>query len=276
MTLLILLCLSFLSGSPAQAEDTGTRSVSRSSNNTPPASPHYRVGEGDVLFVDIYGEEDMSGVFTIGPNGVLNYPMLQGLNVSNKTVDEIGQMLAVELERDLLEDPRVSVRVEQCLSQRVYVLGAVQQPGEFYLCGPTNLLDILARAGGVQDKNVTRVLLSHIGSTEQEIDYALLVNQAVGNVDLVNGDRIFVPESLVVYVSGQVKTPGSIPFATGLTVTQAINLAGGFTEIAKTRKIFVLRDGQRIPVRLKRILQGRMEDFTLQPDDQILITESPV
>lgn len=275
MTLLITLLLMTFFGSPAQAQDNG-KTPTRAAGTTPPASPHYRVGEGDVIFVDIYGEDDMSGSFTIGPGGALNYPMLQGLNVANKTVDEIAALLTLELERDLLEDPRVSVQVEQCLSQRVYVLGAVQQPGEFYLCGPTNLLDILARAGGVQDKHVSRVLLSHTGSSEQEIDYELLVNQAVGNVELGNGDRIFVPESLVVYVSGQVVEPGSIPYATGLTVTQAINLAGGFTDIARTRKIYLLRDGQRITIRLNRILKGRTPDLPVQPDDQILITESPV
>ncbi|MCB9766072.1 MAG: SLBB domain-containing protein [Alphaproteobacteria bacterium] len=269
--ILMLLTFAVALTSAAAAQENDRKATTRPPQ--PAVSAHYRVGEGDVLHVEIYGEEDMSGTYAVGPGGVLNYPMLENFVVTNDTVDRISERMADALEVNLLEDPRVTVRVEQCLSQRVYVLGSVNTPGEFYLCGPTTLLDVLARAGGVTDENVTRVIVRRDAQPEREINYDALINQGLDNVELSAEDRIYVPEGVVVYVTGQVQQPGAVPFRKGMTITQAVTQAGGLTEIARTRKVHVLRGGQRIDVRLKRIFAGREPDFELQPDDQVNITE---
>ncbi|MCB9730970.1 MAG: SLBB domain-containing protein [Deltaproteobacteria bacterium] len=271
---LYALLLLLLVGPAAAAQESGSKNTTQPS--LPAVSAEYKVGEGDVLRVEIYGEDDMSGSFTVGVGGVLNYPMLDNLVVVGKTADTISREMAQALQVSLLEDPRVSVRVERCSSQRVYVLGQVSSPGEFPLCGPTTLLEVLARAGGVTDDTVSRVRVTREGEPEQEINYDELIHLGLGNVELRHGDRIFIPEGLVVYVAGQVGQPGALPFRKGMTITQAINEAGGLTSLARTRKVFVLRDGKRLEVKLGRILRGREIDFELRPDDQVFIGESAV
>ncbi len=46
------------------------------------------------------------------------------------------------------------------------------------------------------------------------------------------------------YVNGEVEEPGGFPFVPGLTVQKAISLAGGFTDRASRRKIFIIHEGQ--------------------------------
>ena len=80
---------------------------------------------------------------------------------------------------------------------------------------------------------------------------------------IINPDR--PPE--VVYVSGQVSKPGAVPYSEGLTISQAIILAGGSKSTARLRKVYIKRGDQQIKVNLKRVLQGRDDDVVLQPDD---------
>lgn len=239
-------------------------------------SADYRVGEGDVLFVSVYGEDDMSGSFTVGAGGVLNYPIAKDVVVTGLTAAQIAERLTERLDRDILEDPRVSVKVEACISQQVDVLGAVNAPGEFYLCGTTSLLDILARAGGVQDESVTEIWLKRGDEPERKISYEALLDRTEENPVLQAEDRVYVPAGLVVYVTGEVREPGSVPYRRDITFTQALSEAGGLTPTAKLRVAYLLRDGQRQTVRLRRLLRGAggVEDPVLMPNDQIIIEES--
>jgi protein involved in polysaccharide export with SLBB domain len=70
------------------------------------------------------------------------------------------------------------------------------------------------------------------------------------------------------YMNGEVRSPGSYPYEPGLTLDRAIALAGGLTERASTRKIFVSKEGaapsdeMRVPL-----------NFRVQPGDTITIKE---
>lgn len=72
-----------------------------------------------------------------------------------------------------------------------------------------------------------------------------------------------------IYVIGQVRRAGAYPYVEGLTVEKAVALAGGMTEIASTRKIFVLRESNPGNQREKATLQT-----TILPGDTIVIEES--
>ena len=61
---------------------------------------------------------------------------------------------------------------------------------------------------------------------------------------LVNPDvRVFILEYRPVYVNGQVRRPGGYPYVPGLTVQKAISLAGGMTDLASTRGLSLIREG---------------------------------
>ncbi len=90
--------------------------------------------------------------------------------------------------------------------------------------------------------------------------------------------RVFVREFSNVYVLGQVTNPASYLFKGGMTVVQAITLAGGFTNVASKGKVRVVRthggDRNVIGVNVNRVTKGEDEDILLQPGDTVVVPES--
>lgn len=79
------------------------------------------------------------------------------------------------------------------------------------------------------------------------------------------------------YVLGEVAHPGAFPLLPGLTALQAISTAGGFTEFANQKKIYILRESngqaEKLPFNYKNVVQGKdlQENVTLKPGDTIVI-----
>ena len=101
-----------------------------------------------------------------------------------------------------------------------------------------------------------------------------LLSTGAGNVQLQVNDVIYVPESEFVYVSGQVSKPGPVAWRDGLTITQALIAAGGTNKTANLRKAYILREGHRIALNIKRIMKGRDLDIPVQAGDKIFVDES--
>ena len=238
----------------------------------------YLVGAGDELAWQVYGEPELAGQVVVSSQGTINLPLLGEIRVEHMTPDGIARHLEQLLEREYLVDPHVNVTVVLYQSQPVQVLGAVKNPGVFHLTRPTTLLEMLALAGGVISQNSIREV--HIkrdgdGSTEPiVVNLDRLLANAEGNIELRAGDVVHIPEGVVVYVAGQVEKPGVVPYQDGITLTQALTGAGGPTTSAKLREVYILRDGERMVLNLKRIIQGRDADVALEPGDQVFLEQS--
>ena len=79
----------------------------------------------------------------------------------------------------------------------------------------------------------------------------------------------------MVQVFGHVKTSGPVAFHPGLTVTEALGLAGGATELAGLGRAYIRRaNGDRERVNIRRVQLGKDPDPKLEPDDQLVIRRS--
>jgi polysaccharide export outer membrane protein len=79
-----------------------------------------------------------------------------------------------------------------------------------------------------------------------------------------------------VFLLGEVQKRGPVDMTPGMTVLQAIASAGGLTDFANTKKIYILRDEagnhQKIPVRYKEALKGNSElNLVLKSGDTIVV-----
>jgi polysaccharide export outer membrane protein len=79
-----------------------------------------------------------------------------------------------------------------------------------------------------------------------------------------------------VFLLGEVLRKGPVDMMPGMTVLQAIASAGGLTDFADTKKIYILRDEagnhQKIPVRYKEALKGNSElNLVLKSGDTIVV-----
>ena len=105
------------------------------------------------------------------------------------------------------------------------------------------------------------------------------------NILLYPGDRITVQKADLVYVLGAVARPGGYVLSDSrqhTTVLKALALAGDVNGIAKRSHIVILRrdpaaQGEKreeIPVDYKAMVQGRIADIRLIPDDILFVPES--
>jgi polysaccharide export outer membrane protein len=88
------------------------------------------------------------------------------------------------------------------------------------------------------------------------------------NIELHDGDTIFVPRAETVYVFGQVKNPGAYGVQMNTTVLQALSLAGGVTEHGAMNRIKVIR----IAKGSKKELKVKLTD-TVRPGDTIIVPQ---
>lgn len=261
---LLLLLLALLSAAlPARAQDE-------------PASvpAGYQLGARDVVRVEVFEEEGLSGDFEVSDDGTIDLPLVGRMLVSGLSLSDFDLQLTGRLGKDYLVAPQVTVQITRFGSKAVRILGAVKQPGVYPLSGPTSVLELIALAGGMGADGVSEVRISRKGVVDTLVLRLDEVALDETSWMLIEGDSVFVPPPKVVYVAGQVLKPGAVPFGEGLTISQAIILAGGAKTGANLRRVWIKRGDAPIRVNLKRVSQGRAEDVLLRPDDQIMVAES--
>lgn len=236
----------------------------------------YQIGPRDVVEVEVYDEPEMSKSYEVSANGTITVPFLGVIEVRGRTSADVAEQLTTGYLDGILVHPQVTVRVAEHRSQQVEVYGAVEKPGPYYLEGPTTLLEILGRAGWVDtDKSSNHVVLRR--STGDSV--ALTLDAVVSgekNLELRRGDVVSVEEGQVVYVGGEVEKAGPVIYSEGLTVMQALLRAGGPNETARLKGAYIVRNGEKVPVNLRRISDGRDADLAMQPGDQLFLKENPI
>jgi polysaccharide biosynthesis/export protein len=238
----------------------------------------YTVGPQDVLTVSVWNQADLSGKFTVGADGSISYPLLGAVRVAGLQPRAIEALLRTRLGDGFLKNPQVTVEVAQFLSKRIFVMGEVKTPGPVALTGEMTLLEALTRAGGMTENaggelvllradrgaGVASAPLTTGGRGVQQVAKVsvrdLRSGAFAGNVELRDGDSIFVPRAEMIYVLGQVNAPGAYTLDPGMTVLKAISLAGGVTRVGSTGRIKITRivDGKKteIKARLDEIVRA--------------------
>ena len=235
----------------------------------------YTIGAGDVLDITVHGHDFGRREYVVGASGEVSFPYVGKVDVSGLSPFGAEAALRDALADGYLVSPQVTLVVSEFKSQRIDVIGAVGKPGVYFLEGPTTVRGLVAKAGGAQlDKSSGQILIDR---GEQTIRVALdELDGEAGQIELKAGDLVNIDEGSFVYLTGEVKKPGALTFSDGLTLSQAIIRAGGSSELGRLSGSYVLREGERISVNLKRILKGKDADILLQPGDQVVIPESPL
>jgi len=254
----------------------------------PTPSPDYRVGPGDVLEVEVFGNPDLSRVPTVQTNGMVALPLLGEVAVAGLTLAEVKARLTGLLGRDYLVNPQVDVRVKEYQSQFVTVLGEVATPGRRPLRGgQTRLIDVLVEAGGLTPRASGELVLSRSDGTFEGGARTMRVQLGAPSltpeeerrlqVPLLAGDLITASPKYYVTVEGEVVRPGRYVLDAALTVSGAISSAGGLTRFGSQRVKVRRIDGptgsvQLFEVDLKAVRNGKKPDPPLQANDTISVS----
>jgi polysaccharide export outer membrane protein len=251
-------------------------------------SENLSVGAGDLLVIEVLGLEEFSRRVRILGDGTIKLPLIGYLEVEGLTPNQVESRVGELLEeRDLVNDPLVSVFVEEYVSQGVVVMGAVNVPGTYQIVGGKTLFDVLFAAGGIKGGARDIVVLREISEgvmDRLEVDATRLVVEGdlSADISLTAGDIVMVPEptQLTIFVSGAVSRQGPIQYPAGqpMTVLQALSAAGGATERAKLKKVMILRNldsglPETIVLNMKKIAKGAEPDVVLRPNDTVVVGE---
>lgn len=108
----------------------------------------YHVGPGDVLEISVWKDESLSRSLIIPPDGMLSFPLIGDINVTNLTVTDIRQTVTKRIS-EFVPDATVTVMLSEINSLRGYVIGKVNNPGVYQIGMDTSVMQILAMAGGL-------------------------------------------------------------------------------------------------------------------------------
>ncbi|MDN5869434.1 MAG: polysaccharide export protein [Nitrococcus sp.] len=106
----------------------------------------YRLGTGDVVKVTVFGEENLSGEFTVDDAGAISMPLIGPVEAANKTPRELAASVTARLKNGYLRNPRVSTQIVGY--RPFYIYGEVQEPGNYPFTLGLNVIEAVATAGG--------------------------------------------------------------------------------------------------------------------------------
>jgi len=258
----------------------------------------YEIGPSDVLRIVVLGQPEMSGDFTVEPDGILNFPLLAKVKVSEMTPTEVEKKLTAMLQDGYLKKPQISVLVKEYRSQRVFVTGAVQRSGPYALKGDRSLFGLLADMGSLGADVGKEVIVTRAprkpspprlaemmpegvpdrgDPPPQPVPTPEVIRVSLQELDSSNagkslilraGDTITIPQAPQVYISGHVARPGPYRYVEGMTILQVVNLAGGVTERGSSGRLKAVRvvDGKKTEAKVE------LTD-PVQPEDMIVVPE---
>ncbi len=174
------------------------------------AQPMYRIQYGDLLEIKMFLNPEFEQSVVVRPDGMISTMLVQDLPAYGLTPKQLQQNL-IEAYKKQLTDPQLTIVVRSFSPEKVYVLGEVNNPGEFVTIGqaPT-LLQAIARAGGVKNSAKTRfITILRRGESEvpqafvADYDEAVSGTRPAADVRLAANDVVFVPRTAVAeaYVS---------------------------------------------------------------------------
>lgn len=133
--------------------------------------PDYRMGPGDKVRVITFGEESLTGEFFVGGSGNISLPLIGEVRAQGQTIPEFQRAIETELQKGYLKDPRVSVEV---LNYRpFYILGEVENPGEYPYTNGLSVLNAVATAGGFTYRANNRRVFIKRADDDSEREYPL-------------------------------------------------------------------------------------------------------
>jgi len=268
----------------AQTELSRARTVNPPTAEAPATdSANYRIGPGDVLLIEVAGEPDLKHKVKVAEKGTI---LLRHINhevqVAGLSEHQAAELLKKEF-LVILKEPQVTVFIEEYNALSATITGAVKEPKRVALTRELRLYDLIGLAGGLTDKAGDVVQLVHTRGTEslETIDLRELFRKPELNRVIRDGDMINVPETGVIYVSGNVKKPGAFPLKENITLTQAIALAGGPDLDSKRKEVRLWRangpnqtDRTEQIVNLDEIEKNASKDILLRPYDIVLVPEA--
>ena len=231
--------------------------------NDIPVGADYVIGPGDELRIQIFGQVNTQGSFTVDRTGDIAFPSVGTIHVAGVRYDQLSAFIKSQLGR-VYRNFDVTVNLGQLRSIQVYVTGGARRPGAYTVSSLSTLLNAVFASGGPLAQGSMRdIQLNRTDATGThavvhfDLYDLLLKGDKSKDVPLQPGDVLFIPPAgPQVAINGSVNNPAIYEITPGTTVSQLITLAGGETSVALGRRI-----------RLERIFEHTMRSVVDVPQN---------
>ena len=158
----------------------------------------YRIDIGDVLEINVWKEEELTRQVFVRLDGRISLPLVGDVTAAGMTPMELSKAIAEKLS-EIMEEPSVSVLLTASDSRVYYMVGNINKPGPYPISTPTNLLQAIAKAGGLgewADKDEIIIVRRSSGKDEMlSFDYDKFIKgkDLAQNIMIKYGDTVIVP-----------------------------------------------------------------------------------
>jgi polysaccharide biosynthesis/export protein len=230
-----------------------------------PVPSNYTVGPGDVLYLQLYGNENHYYEITVGRDGRINFPQLGPIDVGGQLFSTVQSEIQSRVAHQLI-GVRAAVTMDQTRSIQVFVVGNAFEPGAYTMSGLGTITSALYAAGGIRRAgSLRRIELVRNGVVVRTLDlYDLLLRGSTADdINVLQGDAVLVaPVGRTVAIDGEVERPAIYEIKDESAPAQVVALAGGLTPDADTSKATVTRimpNGERVVLPLDLTAAGAAE-----------------
>lgn len=235
----------------------------------------YKIGPGDLLEVQFFGQEESQHSLAIGRNGILQLPRVGPFNVLEKgnSFQSLKSLINEKVNEKLGDGVGVSVSLGELRQIKVFLAGEFKRPGLKLTTAGSSILSLLLNCGGINEIASLRSLtLKREGAPEKTFDlYDLLLKGESARSILEDGDVVFLPSvKNRVWVEGQVMRPAIYEITNEVTLSAVIELSGGFADRAMVSSISLKRVSEQGEfVSLKTLDFNEDADFLIKNGDHI-------
>lgn len=245
-----------------------------------PTPVNYRLSAGDEVLIHVWGDSELNLKLTISPDGTIIIPDIGPVALSGLTIETAEQRIRQELGRIMAtidgREPNtfVSVSLGQIRSIKVNIVGEAVVPGTYTLTSLATLFNALYAAGGVNNIGSLRSIKVYRNSKEianLDVYNYLLHGEYNTNIRLEDNDMIIIgPYEQLVIAKGKIKRNRIFELKKGETLSQLLDMAGGFTGDAYTKDVTVKRkSGTRYQI--ATVTEEQFPTFTFHDGDSLLV-----
>ncbi len=115
------------------------------------ALSNYRLGAGDVITIQVLGEDDLKRErIRLSDAATISYPILGEIRLAGKTVGELETLIRDGLKGRYLVNPQVTVTINEY--RNFFINGQVERPGGYPFMPGLNVRKAVSIAGGFRER----------------------------------------------------------------------------------------------------------------------------
>jgi polysaccharide export outer membrane protein len=177
---------------------SGSQTASRPSKRIDRGGLEYTLGPEDIIEISVWKDESLTKQIVVRPDGKISFPLVGEIRAGGLTVRQLQRQVTRKIS-EFIPNPTVTVLVLQVNSNKVYVVGKVNKPGEYPTGGRLDVMQALSMAGGLTPFASPRsiVILRRERGVEKKIPFnyneVIRGKHLEQNIILQRGDVVVVP-----------------------------------------------------------------------------------